>query len=58
MTQAGLWVCLYGKVDNVAKLIPMSMHSTIDGALKSEKELVKLASSDNEVSLLIETAKR
>lgn len=48
----------YGKVDTVAKLIPMSMHSTIDGALKSEKELVKLASSDNEVSLLIETAKR
>lgn len=48
----------YGKVDNVAKLIPMSMHSTIDGALKSEKELVKLASSDSEVSLLIETAKR
>lgn len=48
----------YGKVDTVAKLIPMSMHSTIDGALKSEKELVKLASSDSEVSLLIETAKR
>lgn len=48
----------YGKVDAVAKLIPMSMHSTIDGALKSEKELVKLASSDSEVSLLIETAKR
>ena len=48
----------YGKVDTVAKLIPMSMHSTIDGALKSEKELVKLASSDNEVSLLIETARK
>lgn len=48
----------YNKVDTVAKLIPMSMHSTIDGALKSEKELVKLASSDNEVSLLIETAKK
>ena len=48
----------YGKVDTVAKLIPMSMHSTIDGALKSEKELVKLASSDSEVSLLIETAKK
>lgn len=48
----------YGKVDTVAKLIPMSMHSTIDGALKSEKEIVKLASSDNEVSLLIETARK
>lgn len=48
----------YGKVDTVAKLIPMSMHSTIDGALKSEKELVKLAATDNEVSLLIETAKK
>ena len=48
----------YGKVDTVAKLIPMSMHSTIDGALKTEKELVKLASSDSEVSLLIETAKK
>lgn len=48
----------YSKVDSVAKLIPMSLHSTIDSALKSEKELVKLASSDNEVSLLIETAKK
>ena len=46
----------YSKVDSVAKLIPMSLHSTIEGALKSEKELVKLASSDNEVSRLIETA--
>lgn len=46
----------YSKVDSVAKLIPMSLHSTIEGALKSEKDLVKLASSDNEVSRLIETA--
>ena len=27
----------YSKVDSVAKLIPMSLHSTIEGALKSEK---------------------
>ena len=48
----------YAKVDSVARLIPMSLHGTIDGALKTEKELVKLAASDDEISRLIETAQK
>ncbi len=49
----------YAKVDSVAKLIPQHYsytHGSIEGALKSEKELASLAASDSEVSRLIDTA--
>lgn len=48
----------YAKVDKVAKLIPMSLHSTIEGALKTEKELTELAKSDEETARLIQTARK
>ncbi len=47
----------YAKVDSVAKLLPL-YGSTIEQALKSEKELIKLASEDNEISRLLDTAQK
>lgn len=47
----------YSEVDSVAKLIPMQLHVTIDSALKTEKELIKKASSP-EIFKLLDTAKK
>ncbi len=45
----------YAKVDAVAKALPL-YGVTIEQALKTEKELIRLAAEDNEVSRLLDTA--
>ncbi len=48
----------YPQVDQVAKLIPMELHITIDKAYNASKELRTLCESDPQVAQLIDMAKR
>ena len=48
----------YAFVDRIAKLIPFSLHITIDKALNSVSELKKMYDTDEQVRLLIDTAKK
>ena len=48
----------YPQVDQVAKLVPMELHITIDKAYAASKELRALCESDPQVAQLIEMAKR
>lgn len=46
----------YAKVDTVAKLIPFSVHPSIERSLKEQKELRELCENDESVRNLISTA--
>ena len=48
----------YPQVDQVAKLIPMELHITIDKAYNASRELRTLCESDPQIAQLIEMAKR
>ena len=48
----------YQNVDRVAKLIPTTLHITIEQALREQKELRELYDSDSSVKELIDTAKK
>ena len=48
----------YQKTDEVAKLIPFELHTTLDRALENSPELKKLYMSDSDVHELIDTAKK
>ncbi len=47
----------YGFVDSVAKLIPLSLGITLDGALAEEKELRERAENEEEVGELLKLAR-
>lgn len=46
----------YSKVDSVAKMIPFSLHPSIERSLKEEKDLAEAVKNDSEISKLINTA--
>ena len=46
----------YAKVDSVAKMIPFSLHPSIERSLKEEKELADAVKNDPEIAKLINTA--
>ena len=48
----------YGFVDQIAKLIPFEINITLDKALEDEEELKRRYKEDEEVSLLIDLAKK
>ncbi|MDO8670863.1 MAG: DNA polymerase III subunit alpha [Dehalococcoidia bacterium] len=48
----------YADVDRVAKLIPTTLHMTIDRALEETKELSELYEADSGIKHLIDTAKQ
>ena len=48
----------YQKVDEVAKLIPFELHTTLDRALENGAELKKLYLADSTVHELIDTARK
>ncbi|MCX7120606.1 MAG: DNA polymerase III subunit alpha [Gammaproteobacteria bacterium] len=48
----------YGFVDRIAKLIPFEIGITLDKALEQEAELAKLFATDNEVTILINLARK
>ncbi len=48
----------YGEVDRIAKLIPGTVHITIQDALKSEEQLKALYESNPQIRELIDTAMR
>ncbi|MCX7126269.1 MAG: DNA polymerase III subunit alpha, partial [Gammaproteobacteria bacterium] len=48
----------YGFVDRIAKLIPFEIGITLEKALVQEVELAKLYATDNEVTVLINLAKK
>jgi len=48
----------YGDVDRIAKLVPLTLGMTLDGALKESPELRKAYDSDKQVRELIDTAKK
>jgi DNA polymerase-3 subunit alpha len=48
----------YGDVDRIAKLVPLTLGMTLDGALKESPELRKAYDSDRQVRELIDTAKK
>src|SRR5437870_7834379 len=48
----------YGFVDRIAKLIPFEIGITLEKALTQEVELAKLVSTDDEVAILINLAKK
>ncbi len=48
----------YAFVDKVAKLIPSSLHITINKALETTSELKRIYDTDEQVKLLIDTAKK
>ncbi len=48
----------YGKVDEIAKLIPNDLNITLDRALTEEPRLPKLAQDDDEVARLFDIARR
>ena len=48
----------YGQCDTIAKMIPNELGITIDKALKMNPELLKAAENDEQVSHLIDMAKR
>ncbi|MBP3520186.1 MAG: DNA polymerase III subunit alpha [Oscillospiraceae bacterium] len=47
----------YDRVDQVAKQVPMALHITLDEALKVSKPLRDLYEEDEEIKLLIDTAR-
>jgi len=47
----------YGEVDKIAKLIPNRLNITLSEAIKEEPRLKELQEKDNNVSLLLKTAK-
>ncbi len=48
----------YAEVDKIAKLVPLSPDTTLDGALETEKDLRDIAESDPRYGQLIEVAQR
>ncbi len=46
----------YSKVDSVAKMIPFSLHPSIERSLKEEKDLAEAVKNDPEIAKLINTA--
>ncbi len=47
----------YGYVDSIAKMIPMELNITLDGALKMNHELKALYDSDDQIKNLIDIAR-
>ena len=47
----------YDRVDQIAKQVPTTLHITLDDALKISKPLKELYSEDEDVKLLIDTAR-
>ncbi len=48
----------YGDVDRVAKAVPMSLHITIDRALKESNELREFYENSEQIKKLIDTARK
>lgn len=48
----------YAMTDNIAKMVPQTLHITLDQALKENKELKQLYDSDEQVKYLIDMSKR
>ncbi len=46
----------YSKVDSVAKMIPFSLHPSIERSLTEEKDLAQAVQNDSEIKKLIDTA--
>lgn len=46
----------YSKVDSVAKMIPFSLHPSIERSLTEEKDLAQAVQNDSEIRKLIDTA--
>lgn len=46
----------YAKVDKVAKMIPFSLHSSIERSLKEQKDLREAAQQDPQIDALLQTA--
>lgn len=46
----------YAKVDSVAKMIPFSLHPSIERSLKEEKDLAEAVKNDAEIAKLVNTA--
>ena len=47
----------YAEVDVVAKLVPTTLHITLDDALKVSRQLSDLYESDERIRKLIDTAR-
>ncbi len=48
----------YGRVDSIAKMVPMELHMTLEKALEVNPELRMLYENDNEVKQIIDISKR
>ena len=46
----------YGKVDMVAKMIPFSIHSSLERSVREQKELAAAMKQDSEIDRLVKTA--
>ncbi len=55
---AGFWSLPYGFVDKIAKLIPFELGMTLEKALAEEEQLAKRYKEEEEVTALIDLARK